>query len=206
MSATQIIPAPADVLPEDLPIGDLSENARIVLKRRYLKKDELGRPVEEPEHMFWRVARTIAEAEPDVGGLQEAYIWQVDWLVLQLPEYEQVGRGRDADGGGQVDRRRDAPVVIAGRIVQDLPDGPLRGAVLDEQSNLRAEDAASAIFGVESVDNRLRLKPARLRYTSSRPPFVHLGCPPPPDYSCRRAGPVMLCTYTSGARDFVRSV
>src|SRR5690606_31823843 len=36
-------------------------------------------------------------------------------------------------GGGQVDRRRDAPVVIAGRIVQNLPDGPLRGAVLDEQ-------------------------------------------------------------------------
>ncbi len=41
----------------------------------------------------------------------------------------------------------------------------LEGAVLDEQSKLRAEDAASAIFGVESVDNRLRLKPALLRYT-----------------------------------------
>ena len=52
-------PSPADVLPDDLPPADLSENARIVLARRYLKKDEKGRPVEEPEQMFWRVARVI---------------------------------------------------------------------------------------------------------------------------------------------------
>ena len=37
-----------DVLPDDLPPADLSDNARIVLARRYLKKDERGRPVEEP--------------------------------------------------------------------------------------------------------------------------------------------------------------
>ena len=57
-----------DTLPEDLPPADLSENARIVLARRYLKKDEKGRPVEEPEQMFWRVARVIAEEDAKYGA------------------------------------------------------------------------------------------------------------------------------------------
>src|SRR3989304_2851594 len=41
----------------------LSENARVVLERRYLAKDAEGRPVETPEQMFQRVARNIAQAE-----------------------------------------------------------------------------------------------------------------------------------------------
>jgi len=35
----------------------VSENARIVLERRYLKKDDNGRPIETPEDMFRRVAK-----------------------------------------------------------------------------------------------------------------------------------------------------
>ena len=46
---------------EDVSMGlVLSENAIQVLERRYLKKDETGRPVETPKGMFWRVARNIA--------------------------------------------------------------------------------------------------------------------------------------------------
>ena len=41
----------------------LSENARIVLERRYLKKDEQGNVAETPEDMFRRVARNIALAD-----------------------------------------------------------------------------------------------------------------------------------------------
>jgi ribonucleoside-diphosphate reductase alpha chain len=61
-------PDPADVLPEDLPRVDMSENARIILAKRYLKKDEAGTPVESAEAMFWRVARTIAEVDTSYGA------------------------------------------------------------------------------------------------------------------------------------------
>ena len=44
-------------------IDFLSENAKTVLERRYLKKDASGKVCETPEHMFRRVAAHIAEAE-----------------------------------------------------------------------------------------------------------------------------------------------
>ena len=60
-----------DPVPADLPSADLSANARVVLARRYLKKDESGEPTEEPETMFWRVARVVAE-EDRKHGVSEA--------------------------------------------------------------------------------------------------------------------------------------
>ncbi len=42
---------------------DLTENAVAVLKKRYLKKNEKGEPVERPIDMFRRVASNIAEGE-----------------------------------------------------------------------------------------------------------------------------------------------
>jgi ribonucleoside-diphosphate reductase alpha chain len=42
---------------------ELSENARVVLERRYLAKDDAGNPVETPEELFHRVAHNIAQAE-----------------------------------------------------------------------------------------------------------------------------------------------
>jgi ribonucleoside-diphosphate reductase alpha chain len=41
----------------------ISKNAIAVLRRRYLKKDSLGRVVETPAQMFKRVAQNLAEAE-----------------------------------------------------------------------------------------------------------------------------------------------
>ena len=41
----------------------LTENALIVLKRRYLKKDKKGNIVETPEEMFRRVAESVASAD-----------------------------------------------------------------------------------------------------------------------------------------------
>ncbi|MCK4784254.1 MAG: ribonucleotide-diphosphate reductase subunit alpha, partial [Desulfobacteraceae bacterium] len=45
----------------------LSENAKRVLERRYLKKDSKNRVVESPEEMFRRVAHHIAKAEKKYG-------------------------------------------------------------------------------------------------------------------------------------------
>lgn len=61
-----------DTLPDDLPPAELTENARIVLAKRYLKKDPEGQPTEEPEVMFWRVARTIADVDADYGASESA--------------------------------------------------------------------------------------------------------------------------------------
>ncbi|MGD8522641.1 MAG: vitamin B12-dependent ribonucleotide reductase [Desulfobacterales bacterium] len=47
---------------------NLSENARTVLKRRYLRKDSRGKIIETPEQMFRRVARHIAKAEKNYGA------------------------------------------------------------------------------------------------------------------------------------------
>ena len=41
----------------------LTENALKVLEKRYLKKDKTGKPTEQPEQLFRRVARAIASAE-----------------------------------------------------------------------------------------------------------------------------------------------
>jgi ribonucleoside-diphosphate reductase alpha chain len=50
----------------------LSPNAITVLEKRYLIKDERGAPVESPQDLFWRVARTIAQADLCYGASQPA--------------------------------------------------------------------------------------------------------------------------------------
>jgi ribonucleoside-diphosphate reductase alpha chain len=45
----------------------LSKNAVIVLEKRYLQKDDHGKPTETPETLFQRVAQTIASAEKNFG-------------------------------------------------------------------------------------------------------------------------------------------
>jgi len=51
---------------------ELSPNARVVLERRYLKKDEVGNVIETPEEMFGRVAGHVASAELQYADQKEA--------------------------------------------------------------------------------------------------------------------------------------
>src|SRR5687768_5554497 len=51
-----------------IPAGALSQNARTVLQKRYLVKDERGKPTESPEDLFWRVATVVAEADRRYGS------------------------------------------------------------------------------------------------------------------------------------------
>jgi len=61
-------------IPAIPPVGsaELSQNARTVIEKRYLIKDGAGKPTERPEEMFWRVARTVAEADRRYGSSDEA--------------------------------------------------------------------------------------------------------------------------------------
>jgi len=50
-------------IPEDLPAIELTENAREVLMRRYIRRGDDGAPSETIEGMFWRVAYHVARVE-----------------------------------------------------------------------------------------------------------------------------------------------
>ncbi len=50
----------------------LTANAITILERRYLVKDDAGHPVEGPDDLFWRVARTIAAADAAYGASEKA--------------------------------------------------------------------------------------------------------------------------------------
>jgi len=63
-------------------IDFLTENARTVLERRYLKKDASGKVCESPEHMFRRVAAHIAEAEKNYD--QKADVRKIEDLFYSL--------------------------------------------------------------------------------------------------------------------------
>jgi len=48
--------------------GTLTDNARVVLQRRYLSKDREGNVLEDPEGMFHRVARNLSQSETLYGA------------------------------------------------------------------------------------------------------------------------------------------
>lgn len=51
----------------------LNKTAEVVLRKRYLLKNEKGEPIETPEEMLWRVARAIAKAEEIYGNDSEEW-------------------------------------------------------------------------------------------------------------------------------------
>src|ERR1019366_1600458 len=51
---------------------DLSPNAITVLEKRYLIKDESGKPAEKPEDLFWRGATTVAAPGAKYGASKAA--------------------------------------------------------------------------------------------------------------------------------------
>ena len=62
----------ASCVPDRLRALQMSANAVTVLERRYLLKDETGRPAETPEDLFWRVATTIAAPDRAYGASEGA--------------------------------------------------------------------------------------------------------------------------------------
>lgn len=61
-----LLPTPA--MPKDLPKANLTDNARQVLMKRYVRRGDDGKPAENVEEMFWRVAYHVAKVEEEWGA------------------------------------------------------------------------------------------------------------------------------------------
>jgi ribonucleoside-diphosphate reductase alpha chain len=69
----------------------LSDNARVVLERRYLAKDDGGNPIETPEGLLRRVAHNIAQAEPDSAAGWEDRFYDLMASLRFLPNSPTLG-------------------------------------------------------------------------------------------------------------------
>ncbi len=59
---------PTPPMPKELPKANLTDNARQVLMKRYVRRDNEGKPAETVEEMFWRVAYHVARVEEAWDG------------------------------------------------------------------------------------------------------------------------------------------
>ncbi|NTW12926.1 MAG: ribonucleoside-diphosphate reductase, adenosylcobalamin-dependent, partial [Anaerolineales bacterium] len=59
---------PTPPMPEGLPKAQLTDNARQVLMKRYVRRGDDGKPAENVEEMFWRVAYHVAKVEEQWGA------------------------------------------------------------------------------------------------------------------------------------------
>ena len=74
----------------------LSDNARVILEQRYLRKDADDNPIETPEGLFRRVARAIAEGE--AAGMRvewENRFYDLLTSLKFLPQLPHPGQRRD---------------------------------------------------------------------------------------------------------------
>ncbi len=61
---------------------ELSDNALVVLKKRYLRKDTDGNVIETPEQMLRRVAHAIAQPETAYGAFSDAAHWEGEFYDM----------------------------------------------------------------------------------------------------------------------------
>ncbi len=70
---------------------ELTENAKVVLDRRYLSKDREGNILEDPDGMFRRVARNLSQADLNYGATEEQRqatedeFYEMMWRLECLP-------------------------------------------------------------------------------------------------------------------------
>jgi ribonucleoside-diphosphate reductase alpha chain len=66
------------------PVNLLTDNAKVVLKKRYLRRGDDGNPIETIEEMFWRVAYNISLAEQDFGSDPDPIAEEFYQLLTEL--------------------------------------------------------------------------------------------------------------------------
>lgn len=60
----------------------INDNSKVVLEKRYLKKDKNGNVLETPQDMFRRVARHIASAEPIYDSQADVAYWEDEFYRM----------------------------------------------------------------------------------------------------------------------------
>ena len=82
VQAKELDLSPTPPLPEDLPTIELAENARMVLMKRYVRRQSDGEAGETVDEMFWRVAYHVAAPELEFDGDQIALASQFYELLV----------------------------------------------------------------------------------------------------------------------------
>lgn len=166
-----------------------------------------------------RLARAILDAAPDVLGTQEALEFQDEFLRTLLPAHVAIGRGRDADGGGErctlwVNARRF--VVEASGTFWLSPTPELAGSVgwdaalprtctwarLRERASGRAVQVWNLHLDHRGSEARLRSAEALAARLAETPgPHLVLG-----DLNCGEDSAPLVVLRAAGLRDSFREI
>lgn len=87
-------PSPSDVI-----LSDSRDTVTVMTYNIFHDSGDPDRGIPAWSERRDAVVGTIRSRAPDVLGLQEAKVWQVAWLIEEMPEYAAVARGPYADAG-----------------------------------------------------------------------------------------------------------
>ncbi|MBD3280132.1 adenosylcobalamin-dependent ribonucleoside-diphosphate reductase [Candidatus Dojkabacteria bacterium] len=92
---------------------ELSENAKFIASKRYLKIDEKGKPTETPQQLFKRVAKFIASGEKDLSDKKKGYKAPSKSEIEEIEDrfYEIQARLEFLSGMSLLDRGREELVA-----------------------------------------------------------------------------------------------
>jgi endonuclease/exonuclease/phosphatase family metal-dependent hydrolase len=119
-------------LPNDVIRSEPGDTITVMTYNIFHDSGDPGRGIEPWSERRGAVVETLRTLTPDVVGLQEAKVWQVAWLLDQMPEYAAVARGPYADAG-LVDAETVAVLFLSDRFVlhesghfwySESPDAP----------------------------------------------------------------------------------
>jgi endonuclease/exonuclease/phosphatase family metal-dependent hydrolase len=99
LTAVSLLIACDTASPNDVVLSQARDTVAIMTFNIFHDSADPGRGIAPWPERRGAVVEMIRSRAPDVVGLQEAKLWQVAWLLEQMPEYAAVARGPYADAG-----------------------------------------------------------------------------------------------------------